>query len=70
MEGDDAVLAESARRMNQGMGGRVTQPRRPLPEFARFFDGLELPDPRIVPLNRWGRPAATSLVVGEAPAVV
>jgi hypothetical protein len=53
MEGDDAVLAESARRLNQGMGGRVTQTRRPLPEFARFFDGLELLDPGIVPLNRW-----------------
>ena len=53
MEGDDEVLAESARRMNQGMGGRVTQTRRPLPEFARFFDGLELLEPGIVPLNRW-----------------
>ena len=53
MESGDAVLAESARRMNQGMGGRVTQTRRPLPEFARFFDGLELLDPGIVPLNRW-----------------
>jgi hypothetical protein len=53
MEGDDAVLAESARRLNQGMGGRVTQTRRLLPEFARFFDGLELLDPGIVPLNRW-----------------
>jgi SAM-dependent methyltransferase len=53
MEGDDAVLAESARRMNHGMGGRVTQTRRPLPELARFFDGLDLLDPGIVPLNRW-----------------
>ena len=53
MEGDDAVLAESARRMNQGTGGRVTQTRRPLPEFARFLEGLELLDPGIVPLNRW-----------------
>jgi hypothetical protein len=53
MEGGDAVLAESARRMNQGMGGRVTQIRQPLPEFARFFDGLELLDPGIVPLDRW-----------------
>jgi SAM-dependent methyltransferase len=53
MEGDNAVLAESARRMNQGMGGRVTQTRRPLPEFARFFDGLEMFEPGIVSLNRW-----------------
>jgi SAM-dependent methyltransferase len=53
MEGDDAVLAESARRMNQGMGGRVTQTRRPLREIARFFDGLDQLEPGIVPLNRW-----------------
>jgi hypothetical protein len=53
MEADDPVLAESARRMNQGMGGRVTQTRRPLPELARFFDGLELAEPGLVPLNRW-----------------
>ena len=53
MEGNDSVLAGSARRLNQGMGGRVTQTRRPLPEFARFFDHLEPLDPGIVPLNRW-----------------
>jgi SAM-dependent methyltransferase len=53
MEPDDAVLAESAKRMNQGMGGRVTQTRRPLPELARFFDGLELLEPGLAPLNRW-----------------
>lgn len=29
IEGDDAVLAESARRMNAGLGGRITQTRRP-----------------------------------------
>ena len=44
MEGDDAMLTKSARRLNQGMGGRVTQTHRPLPEFVRFFDGLELLD--------------------------
>jgi SAM-dependent methyltransferase len=53
MDGDDPVLAESARRLNQGMGGRVTQTRRSRPEFSRFFDGLELLEPGIAPLNRW-----------------
>jgi SAM-dependent methyltransferase len=57
MEGDDKVLTESARRMNQGMGGRVTQTRRPPTELARFFAGLEILDPGLVPLNRW-RPGA------------
>jgi hypothetical protein len=57
IEGDDEILAESARRMNQGMGGKTTQTRRSLADIARFFDGLEIIDPGIVSLNRW-RPAA------------
>ena len=53
IEGDDEVLAGSARRMNQGMGGRTTQTRRLPADIARFFEGLEVLDPGIVPLNRW-----------------
>ena len=57
IEGDDKVLAESARRMNQGMGGQATQTRRSTADIARFFTGLEVIDPGIVTLHRW-RPAA------------
>jgi len=52
----DAV-AESARRYNQRLGS-VRQTRRTRPEFARFFESLELVDPGVVPLPEW-RPVAT-----------
>jgi SAM-dependent methyltransferase len=51
--GDDSVLFESARRMNEGMGGKTTQTRRSPAEIARFFDGLELFEPGLVALNQW-----------------
>jgi SAM-dependent methyltransferase len=50
---DDSVLVESNRRMNEGMGGKTTQTRRPPADIARFFEGLELVEPGLVPLNRW-----------------
>jgi SAM-dependent methyltransferase len=50
---DDSVLAESNRRMNEGMGGKTTQTRRPPADIARFFDGLEILEPGLVRLNRW-----------------
>jgi len=53
IENDDSVLAESARRMNEGMGGKTTQTRRAPADIARYFDGLELFEPGLVPLNRW-----------------
>ena len=56
IENDDKVLAESARRMNESMGGKTTQTRRTPETLARFFDGLEMLEPGLVPLNRW-RPA-------------
>jgi SAM-dependent methyltransferase len=53
IENDDKVLAESARRMNESMGGKTTQTRRTPETLARFFDGLEMLEPGLVPLNRW-----------------
>ncbi len=47
----DAV-AESARRYNQRLGS-VRQTRRTQAEFARFFEGLDLVDPGVVPLPEW-----------------
>jgi hypothetical protein len=53
MENGDPVLTESARRMNESMGGKTTQTRRPPAAIAQFFDGLEMVDPGLVALNRW-----------------
>jgi SAM-dependent methyltransferase len=53
IEGEEEVLVESARRMNEGMGGRTTQTRRSPEAIARFFDGLELLDPGLVALDEW-----------------
>jgi SAM-dependent methyltransferase len=76
IEGDDEVLAESARRMNQGMGGRATQTRRHPADIARFFADLEVLEPGVVPLDRW-RPdpedatldqhTATRAAIGRKP---
>lgn len=41
-------------RLNEAMSGRYTM--RTPDEVARFFDGLDLVDPGLVPINRW-RPA-------------
>jgi SAM-dependent methyltransferase len=69
MEGDVKVLAESAKRMNQGMGGRVTQTRRPAAEINRFFDGLEMLEPGLVPLNRWRPGPDEPAFPGDLPAL-
>ena len=53
IENEDSVLVESNRRMNEGMGGKTTQTRRAPADIARFFDGLVLAEPGLVPLNRW-----------------
>jgi hypothetical protein len=60
LKNDDSVLVESNRRMNEGMGGKTTQTRRAPADIARFFDGLELYEPGLVPLNRW-RPGGDEL---------
>ena len=49
---DAEVVAESARRYNQRLGG-VRQTRRTHAEFSRFFDGLDLVEPGVVPLPEW-----------------
>jgi hypothetical protein len=46
------AVAESARRYNQRLGP-MRQTRRTKAEFARFFDGLDLVDPGVVPLPEW-----------------
>lgn len=53
LENDDEVLAESTRRLNAGMAGRVTQTRRSNAEVARFFDGLDLVEPGITTPHHW-----------------
>ena len=49
----DAVLAESTRRMNEGMAGRATQTRRTTADLRRFFDGLVLAPPGLAMLDHW-----------------
>jgi SAM-dependent methyltransferase len=53
IENDDKVLGESERRMNEGMGGRITQTRRTPQAIASFFEGLEMIEPGLVTLSRW-----------------
>jgi SAM-dependent methyltransferase len=60
IEGESQVLVESARRMNEGMGGRTTQTRRTPEAIARFFDGLEIVDPGLVTMDAW-RPVPGAL---------
>jgi O-methyltransferase involved in polyketide biosynthesis len=52
-ESDDKVLAESVRRLNEGMAGRVSQTRRSPAEVAKFFDGLDLIAPGVTSPHRW-----------------
>jgi hypothetical protein len=47
------ALAEGTRRMNEGMGGTVTQTRRPSAQVGRFFEGLELMEPGLISTHRW-----------------
>jgi SAM-dependent methyltransferase len=65
IEDQDALLTESARRMNEGMGGRVTQTRRSQADLLHFFDGLSLVEPGLVTLDRWrpdpGDPTARNI---------
>jgi hypothetical protein len=56
---DAEVVAESARRYNQRLGP-VRQTRRTRAEFARFFEGLDLVEPGVVPLPRWRALASPS----------
>jgi S-adenosyl methyltransferase len=49
----DPVVSEGTRRMNEGMGGKVTQIRRAPAQIGRFFDGLDLVEPGLVSTHRW-----------------
>ena len=49
----DPVITEGTRRMNEGMGGRVTQTRRTSAQVGRFFEGLDLVEPGLTPTHRW-----------------
>jgi S-adenosyl methyltransferase len=53
------AVAESARRYNQRLGS-VRQTRRTRAEFARFFAGLDLVEPGVVPLPQWRALASPS----------
>jgi len=53
LENNDQVLTESARRLNEGMAGRVTQTRRSNAEVARFFEGLALVEPGVSTPHHW-----------------
>ena len=53
IDNGDETLGESERRMNEGMGGKITQTRRTPQSIASFFDGLEMVEPGLVTLSRW-----------------
>jgi hypothetical protein len=52
------AMAELAKRANAQV--RETAELRSHPEVARFFDGLELLDPGVVPVDQWRPPADTT----------
>ena len=52
-EASGPALAEGTRRMNQGMGGAVTQTRRPAAQVGRYFEGLQLVEPGLISTHRW-----------------
>ena len=49
----DPVITEGTRRMNEGMGGRVTQTRRTSAQVGRFFEGLDMVEPGLTSTHRW-----------------
>jgi hypothetical protein len=61
--------AEVTRRLNEGLPG-VTSTFRSRAEVTRFFDGLELLEPGVVPMNYWrpgpGGPDPASAIPGYA----
>jgi hypothetical protein len=52
-EVEDPVISEGTRRMNEGMGGKVSQTRRSTAQIGRFFDGLDLVEPGLISTHRW-----------------
>jgi SAM-dependent methyltransferase len=52
-EAGGPALAEGTRRMNEGMGGAVTQTRRPAAQVGQYFEGLQLVEPGLISTHRW-----------------
>ena len=51
----EEVAKVATARLNERMG-RIQLRRRPVTEIERYFAGLELVEPGVVPLNRWRPP--------------
>jgi hypothetical protein len=63
---DTAAMTEMARRLNERSApARMTLRTRA--QIARFFDGLELAEPGLVPVNRWRPGIATPAVAADVP---
>jgi O-methyltransferase involved in polyketide biosynthesis len=65
---DAERVGQVSRLLNERMTTRQT--RRSRAEFARYFDGLELVPPGLVPLNQWRDPAADPARILPAYAAV
>jgi hypothetical protein len=59
---DPGRVSDGAARLNARMGPAQITPRT-REDFARFFDGLDLIDPGLVPLPQWRAPASPSQLV-------
>lgn len=59
---DFATVREATRRLNERMPTNLNLRTRD--EIARFYDGLEMVEPGLVPLNRW-RPGPEDLALTE-----
>ncbi|MGO8887383.1 MAG: SAM-dependent methyltransferase, partial [Streptosporangiaceae bacterium] len=56
---------ESQRRYNERLGA-IRQTRRTFEEFSRFFDGLVLVEPGVVPLPDWRAPGSAHVIPAYA----
>jgi S-adenosyl methyltransferase len=52
-DGQPQHMSEVMERLGRTMQGSNPPALRPLPDVVRFFDGLELVEPGIVPVNDW-----------------
>jgi hypothetical protein len=62
---DQQKTGESQRRYNERLGS-VQQTRRTLGEFSRFFAGLDLVGPGVVPLPEWRAPGLAQVIPAYA----
>jgi O-methyltransferase involved in polyketide biosynthesis len=65
---DPGRVAEGAARLNSRLGSTQITPRS-RQEFARFFDGLDLVDPGLVPIPQWRALASPSSLISAYAAV-